>query len=280
MRENPLAPYLDLWKLTPDGVSFETPSSWLAFVRCGELPAVLKMPKPNSEERLNALALETYDGQAAVRVLKRDTHAFLMERAQPGTELAALSLNDRDVDATHIACNVIENLNARPAPQGEWKTLESLALGFARNRESALRARVLSADLIDRAEAMFLSLCASQSDRFLLHGDLHHMNILRDDARGWLAIDPKGVIGELAYETASLLHNPVPHFEMIAEPKLMERRVRILADRLHLDPGRILRWCFAKGILGHLWTVEDGGETSHFQRSLRVPETAWRLLGG
>ena len=99
------------------------------------------------------------------------------------------------------------------------------------------------------------------------------------DGRGWLVIDPKGVPGELAYETASVLHNPIPHFEMIADPKVMERRVRILAYRLHLAPDRILRWCFAKDILGHLWTVEDNHETSDFARSLRVAETAELLLG-
>jgi streptomycin 6-kinase len=126
---------------------------------------------------------------------------------------------------------------------------------------------------------MFLDLCASQKERFLLHGDLHHMNILKDDTRGWLAIDPKGVVGELAYETASALHNPIPHFEMIADLKVMERRVRVLADRLRLGEERILRWSFAKDILGHLWTIEDNHDTTNFARSLQVAETVELLLG-
>jgi streptomycin 6-kinase len=274
-----IARYLDLWQLVPDGEPFETHASWLAYVRRAGVPAVLKIPKPGSEELLNALALEHYGDGAAVCVLKRDVHAFLMERAVPGTELAALSLEGRDEEAAHIVCDVIEKLHTRPAPPGEWKTLERLGLGFDRYRKGPRRHRLLTRDLVDRAEAAFLSLCASQSERFLLHGDLHHMNILKDDARGWLMIDPKGVIGELAYETASVLHNPIPHFEMIADPKIMERRVRILTDRLHLEPDRILRWCFAKGILGHLWTIEDKHDTSNFARSLRVAQTAELLLG-
>lgn len=273
-----IARYLDLWQLVPEGEPFESYASWLVYARCAGAPAVLKVPKADSEELLNALALEHYGDRAAVRVLKRDAHAFVMERAVPGTELATLSLAGRDDEATHIACDVIERLHTRPAPPGEWKTLERLALGFDRHRKGP-RHPLLNSSLVDRAEAMFLELSRSQSERFLLHGDLHHMNILKDDARGWLAIDPKGVVGELAYETASVLHNPIPHFEMIADPNVMARRVRILSDRLHLDQARILSWCFAKDILGHLWTIEDNHDTSNFPRSLRVAETAEQLLG-
>ena len=273
-----IARYLEHWTLTAEGEPFETPASWLVYVRRGHAPAVLKVPKAGSEELLNPLALAHYGDRAAVRVLKRDAHAFLMERAVPGSELAALSLAGRDDEATHIACDVIESLHTRPAPPGEWKTLERLALGFERYRKGPQHP-FLSPALVDRAESMFLALCQSQSERFLLHGDLHHMNILKDDARGWLAIDPKGVIGELAYETASVLHNPIPHFEMIADPKVMERRVKILADRLRLDPACILRWCYAKDIVGHLWTLEDHQDATNFPRSLRVAETAELLLG-
>ncbi len=105
------------------------------------------------------------------------------------------------------------------------------------------------------------------------------MNILKDDARGWLVIDPKGVTGELAYETAAILHNPIPHFEMIADTKIMEARVRIFSDRLKISAERILGWCFAKNVLGHLWTVEDRHDDSKFPRSLRVAQTALDLLG-
>jgi len=105
------------------------------------------------------------------------------------------------------------------------------------------------------------------------------MNILKDDARGWLVIDPKGVVGELAYETAAILHNPIPDFELIANAKVMEARVRIFSDRLNVSAERILKWCFAKNILSHLWTVEDHMDTSTFARSLRVADTALALLG-
>jgi streptomycin 6-kinase len=170
-------------------------------------------------------------------------------------------------------------IHAHPAPQGPWKSVEDLAQGFARYRKGPAHP-LLDPALVDRAEKTFLSLCATQSEpRLLLHGDLHHMNILKDDARGWLVIDPKGVVGELAYEPAAILHNPIPSFEMIADAKIMESRVRIFSDRLGTSAERILGWCFAKNILGHLWTVEDRMDTSTFPRSLRVAQTALELLG-
>jgi streptomycin 6-kinase len=91
-----IARYLGLWQLTPEGEPFETNSSWLVFVRAGGAPAILKLPKAGSEERLNPLALKHYGDRAAVRVLRRDAQAFLMKRAVPGTELATLSLAGKD----------------------------------------------------------------------------------------------------------------------------------------------------------------------------------------
>ena len=276
-----IARHLELWQLVAEGEPFETNAALLLYVRKGSLPAVLKIPKGvDAEEHLNPAALAHYGDRAAVRVLERDEHAFLMERARPGTELTSLALNGRDDEATNVFCDVIEALHTKPPPPGNWKSLERLAKGFARNRERAHERSLLSDDLIDRAETMFLELCRSQSEQFLLHGDLHHANILKDSKRGWLVIDPKGVPGEIAYEMASLLHNPIPHFEMIADAKIMERRVRILSDRLRLDPNRILRWCFAKDVLGHLWTIEDHHDTANFPRSLRVAQTAEQLLSG
>ena len=278
MSDPRLARYLDLWQLVPDGAAFETPSSWLLFVRQHQTPAVLKLPKPASDEQQSASALAHYAGRGAVRLLAHDeSGVLLMERAIPGTELAALSRDGRDAEATQIFCDVVESLHTRKPPQRAFKTLDDLAAGFVRYAKNP-RPDLLPPPLVARAEDMFRELCASQGEPFLLHGDLHHMNMLRD-SRGWLAIDPKGIIGELAYETASLLHNPIPDFEMIADENIMEGRVRILSDRLQLDRARILRWCFAKNILGHLWTVEDRHDDGNFPRSLRVAQTALALLG-
>jgi len=98
-------------------------------------------------------------------------------------------------------------------------------------------------------------------------GDLHHDNILEDERRGWLAIDPKGVVGETAFETGALLRNPGPDPALWADAKTILRRTAILAERLGLERQRILAWCFAQAALSALWRLEDGLD----------PTPGWRM---
>ncbi len=113
----------------------------------------------------------------------------------------------------------------------------------------------MTPELFTQARQQFRELVESQSDtRYLLHTDLHHANILKDGARGWLVIDPKGYAGELEFETASFLHNPTREY---CQPKHLARRVRIVASRLKLDEERLIRWCFAHGVLSAVWSVEE-----------------------
>jgi streptomycin 6-kinase len=103
-------------------------------------------------------------------------------------------------------------------------------------------------------------MCASQAGTRLLHGDLHHENLLFDYRRGWLAIDPKGVVGELAYEVGAALRNPCQEPGLYAEPNIIEKRVDCFSRMLSLDSGRILAWAFAQAILAAIWELEDDGE--------------------
>ena len=113
--------------------------------------------------------------------------------------------------------------------------------GFTGPRARAARRR-LRRRWLERGEAIFRELAASQGKQFLLHGDLHHDNILRDDAERWLVIDPKGVIGETAYETAVSIRNTMDFYPFQADPVFMARRVAIFTDRLSRDRARILGW--------------------------------------
>ena len=238
------------WRLTLDGEPFETISSWLAYVTRDGQRAVLKVFKPGSNEAPGARYLTLHKGLGAVRVLESDDDAVLIERIAPGTLLATLPTHDRDDEACHIVCDTIEKLQqSRVSPTG-WP-------GHAEHLEQfdlLPAAQPLTAQIAARARAMFVELDASERQRVLLHGDLHHGNILLDGARGWLVIDPKGNVGELEFECASFLHNPTREF---CEAGHIARRVHIVATRLGLDAERLVRWCFAHGVLSALWAVED-----------------------
>jgi streptomycin 6-kinase len=114
--------------------------------------------------------------------------------------------------------------------------------------------------LVLDAHRVFSDLCESQTHVRLLHGDLQHYNVLFDAERGWLAIDPKGVIGELEYEVGSMLRNPCEKPWEFLELPIINKRVDCLVDELDLSRERVLKWAFSQAVLAAIWAIEDGFE--------------------
>jgi streptomycin 6-kinase len=117
----------------------------------------------------------------------------------------------------------------------------------------------IPAGLVDEARRRFGELSRTQRQVRLLHGDLHHYNVLHDARRGWLAIDPKGVVGEREYEVGAMLRNPIESPECFLSTRTVERRIAQLEDRLGLDAARALGWAFAQAVLAAIWKLQDGG---------------------
>ena len=258
--EPALGPYLRRWDLRADGAPMRTATGVVQFVRRSGERLALKLVTQDDETGQAAI-LAHYSGEGSVRLIEHDGPALLMERAFPGAPLSQLVEQGRDDEATGVVCDVIARLHGRPLPAGRIRAVEDWGQGFDRIRLQALAAGA-DPGLIDRGRSLYRDLCATQGPRRLLHGDLHHDNILRDEARGWLAVDPKGVLGEAAYETGAMLRNPGLDPRLYADPAIIARRAAILAERLELDPRRILGWCFAQAVLSALWWVEDGGDPS------------------
>lgn len=114
--------------------------------------------------------------------------------------------------------------------------------------------------LVEEAETIFAELVASQNEPVLLHGDLHHFNILAARRRPWLAIDPKGVVGEPAYDTGALLCNPVELLHTPQPGKCLKRRLDQLSEELDLDRARVRGWGLAQAVLAAYWGWEDTGQ--------------------
>jgi streptomycin 6-kinase len=228
----------------------------VALVRRGGERLVLKLLPEGSDEFGSAAVLRHWNGVGAVRIVDEAPGAVLIERLTPGEDLCDLVRTGRDDAATHILCDVMAKLN-RPAPAKLLqRSIVDWGQGFARNRGAAL-AVGMPADLIDQGEALFFELCASQATPIVLHGDLQHYNVLHDAVRGWLAIDPKGILGEPAYETGAMLRNPNEDLELSADSAVIARRADIMCERLGLDRERVIGWCFAQWILSILWAIQD-----------------------
>lgn len=222
--------------------------------------AVLKVCRPGYEFAAQVAALRAFDGAGAVRLLAVDgtRRAMLLERLEPGAPLSAVA---DDTIATEAAAGVMRQL-WRPAPEGvPFPTVADWARAFGR-----LRARFdgstgpLPRDPVELAEGLFAERLASMGEPVLLHGDLHHTNILAAGRAPWLAIDPKGVVGEAAYEPGALLRNPMPAILEVPDPvRVLARRRDQLAERFGFDRERLGGWAVAQAVLAGLWSLEDDG---------------------
>ena len=216
---------------------------------------VLKLAPPDKEFANEIVALRLYAGEGAVRLLEADpaATALLLERLLPGDTLAA-GVED-DVEATAIAAGVFRQL-FRPLPADHpFPTIDRWGQAF--ERVAAPYAGGFPADLFEPAHQLYFDLCRSAGAPVLLHGDLHHWNILGAQREPWLAIDPKGVAGEPAYEVGAFLRNHLPQGEDLAA--VLRRRARQFSDVLGLDHERVVAWAFATSVLSALWHLEDHG---------------------
>jgi streptomycin 6-kinase len=181
--------------------------------------------------------------------------AALFEKLDPGEPLAALTLGGRDDEATDILAMLLGRMAPGDPPEG-CPTVEQWAGAFVRHAGSGDE-RVPSA-LVEPAQRIYADLCMTQRNPALLHGDLHHYNVLSDRGRGWCAIDAKGVVGELEYELGAALRNPIDRPDLFASLDVVERRLDQFGLALGIDTSRARGWCFAQAVLSAIWSVEDG----------------------
>ncbi|MEJ0012024.1 MAG: aminoglycoside phosphotransferase family protein [Bauldia sp.] len=273
-----LAGYLERWQLTREGADeIASRTSHIYYVRHGREPAVLKILTDASDEATAPRWLRHFAGRGAARVIREDRGAVLLRRATPGTPLSELVADGRDEQATHILADTMLKLHHGRKPPAGWPTLLDWADGFARQRARPLHRR-LPRRLLERGEAIFRELAGSQGKQFLLHGDLHHGNILADNAEGWLVVDPKGVVGESAHETAASIRNPAEFYPFQLDSVFMARRVAIFAERLAVERERVLGWFVGQTVLSICWQIEDGESEEAVARGVRLAEAGVDLM--
>lgn len=249
--------------------SFETETSVVSFVTRDNQSLILKVIKQENDEWRAGEVLNAFADNGVPRVFEHSGGAMLLERLQPGNSLADLSRSGGDEEATEILASVIEKMTPAATPDG-YPKVQDWGKGF--ERYLATGDERIPRRLVDAAQRVFADLSASQSQTRLLHGDLHHYNVLFDSQRGWLAIDPKGVIGEVEYEIGAILRNPVEQPELFLSRSTIERRIEQLTVRLKLNRERVVAWAFAQAVLSAIWEIEDGFEIDGSNTSLKLAE--------
>ena len=249
--KNKLNYYLSAWNLSNPKFLTQTLTSHIYTVTYDTETAILKLLSPSeTEEQSGAVALRYFDGHGAVRLLRYDEGAHLLEYAA-GDELVTLVERGEDENATRIIAQVIKQLHSVPQ-DGSHDGLFMLDRWFGELFNKAVADRRAGIESIYvRSASLAQRLLADQRDVRVLHGDIHHRNI-RQSSRGWLTFDPKGLIGERTYDCANTLCNPVMP-ELVHNETRLLINAAILADTLALDLSRVLAFTYAYACLNASW---------------------------
>jgi streptomycin 6-kinase len=251
MSEADFQPWLDRWRLAPGGAGFTTRfGSHLMPVTQDRERAMLKIAGHVEEENGGAL-MDWWGGVGAARVLERQGAAILLERLDGPRSLAAMAKSGADDEASRILCAAAAGLHAPRAalPPATLVPLETWFRALWPAEQAHGGAFALAADAAR-------ALLAEPRDPVVLHGDLHHDNVLDGGERGWLAIDPKGLIGERDFEFANLFRNP--DIDVALAPGRMRRQAGVVAGAAGIDERRLLRWILAYAGLGAAWSLQSG----------------------
>lgn len=232
-------------------------------------PAIVKDLKPFddvADELRGAHYLSWRSGHGAVKLLGFEGSRMLLEYAGERHLLDTLR-DEGDDTATEIAADVLATLlsaSDTPPPadfqplRDRFEALFSTAQADRRNGRTSLYAE--AAAVADR-------LLDNPAELRPLHGDLHHENILLGP-RGWLAIDPKGVLGDPGFDAANLFYNPLGHDDLCRSPDRIAHMAKVFSRTIGQDEQTVLDHAFAYGCLSAAWhagdanTVEEDRELS------------------
>jgi streptomycin 6-kinase len=242
--------------------------NFVAFAKRGKEDVVLKAGVPNRELTSEISALKLFNGNGACQLLESDVERglLLLERLKPGRMLAEVEDDD---ERNFIAADVMQNLIF----QGRGEVASPLRNTFIQLSDwfgglKKIRPHFnggtgpFPKEILERVESLLPELFADKNVK-LMHGDFHHFNILSSE-RGWLVIDPKGVVGPAGYEVGPLMLNPRNSFsDRISFERRAKRRVSILAERLGWERKSIIKWSMAHAVLSAWWSIEDNEDESY-----------------
>ena len=216
----------------------------------GSKAVILKLGLDTDGFKREAAALMAFSGFGVVEVLSANNGLLLLECAVPGVSLRSY-FPEKDDEAINITANVIKRLHKAPIPSTH-------AFPHVKDWLAVLDSDLkIPAQTLQKARELRDQLLKTAASDVLLHGDLHHDNILQN-GNDWVVIDPKGGIGEPAYEVAAFIRNPIPELLNYDDTQnIIHNRVTRFAELLELPSQRILDWCFVQAVLSWVWAIED-----------------------
>ena len=233
-------------------------------------PAIVKDLKPFddvADELRGAHYLSWRNGIGAVRLLGFEDRRMLLEYAGERLLLDELRENGDDA-ATEIAADVLGTLLS-PSDMPPPADLQPLGERFeALFQKAGADRKAGKTSLYTEAAGIAERLLANPRELRPLHGDLHHENIMHGP-RSWLAIDPKGVLGDPGFDAANLFYNPLGRDDLCRDPARIAHMAKVFARTIGQDDQAILDHAFAYGCLSAAWHAGDANVTEE-ERELSI----------
>jgi streptomycin 6-kinase len=252
-----IAEMSEKWSLAVDEPFPDLSYNFVAPCVCADgTNAVLKIGYNEKDSVIfsEAKFLTVLDGRGAVKLLRFDKNccALLLERLIPGENLAKLCKTN-DEKATLIAIDVMRKICQQPPKNHDFPTLENWINKLQTAAETKFAPR-----LVAKALNNFEELSDASEQNLLLHGDLHHENILSAERESFLAIDPKGVVGDIGYEIAVFMNNQRRIMRSRQDLRqIIARRIEQFSQSFAIEPRKLRKWAFVQAVLSAWWVFED-----------------------
>jgi streptomycin 6-kinase len=194
----------------------------------------------------------------------RERQAVLLERAVPGRNLKSM-FKKKDSKAVGVAISVLRRiLRTAPDNPNEFIKLDDWFEGLGRAFDTTF-----PQDYAKRALSYYAELSKDTANIFLLHGDLHHDNILSATREPFLVIDPKGIVGHVGYDIGVFLNN---HHDWLDWDTRLEGRldtaISDFAAAFGLEEAEIRKWAFCQMVLSWWWMFDEMPDTFREELSL------------
>lgn len=219
---------------------------------------------PTDLDHQERRALQYFAGitKASVQLLDYDDqyHAVLLQYLS-GPLLESF-FPERDVQAVEVIVNLVKSFHQKPSTPdqlAQFKVSQLARIKWCLDNPDSTK---IPRDLLVKAQELYEMLLRTQSKLYVLHGDFHHCNILWDDSSlSWVAVDPRGIVGELEAETTPFIVNPIP--ELLAQDnaaEIIKCRIDRFVEAFDLDRQRLHQWLFILPVHGACWGEQTGYE--------------------
>jgi streptomycin 6-kinase len=270
MPEASLKHYAHQWGLSDPTHLASTHTSHVYRVKRAGEPCVLKILTAEGVEYegQSYKHLKYFNGEGAVRLLGADAGALLLEDLG-ANNLSSVVETEGDERACHILCDLLDILHSKKPkslPEGIHDLSGQFKSLFNRVEKGGAEPFFIRGAKIAR------ELIETEGPKVLLHGDIHHLNILKSPTRGWLVIDPQAFYAERTYDVANMFFNPNMHPDLIESPDRIKKVAEIFSNRLGVDKNRVLKFAYVHGALSVSWQYDDNEDAPQRKRILAMIE--------